>query len=66
MQHAETEAGGLQVIVDLLSMLVIQGRDGLDLHDDLVETNEVRLVGLLQGAPLYDNCNSDWGTNGIA
>src|SRR5262249_2366279 len=54
-EESETESSRLQVIVDLLSMLVVQRGDGLDLHDDFVETDEIRLVGLFQGMSLVGN-----------
>jgi hypothetical protein len=47
-EEAEAEAGGLEVIMDLGAVPVGELGNGLDFEDDLVETDEVGLVGLLQ------------------
>jgi len=47
-EQTELEANCFQIIVNLSAMLVRQCRDGLDLNDDQVVAQEVRLKFLLE------------------
>src|SRR6516165_5817903 len=47
-EQTELEASCFQIIVNLSAMLVRQCRDGLDLNDDQVVAQEVRLKLLLE------------------
>src|SRR6266511_425315 len=47
-EEPQTVASRFQVVVDLRTVFVIQVRNGLDLDDDLLKADEVRLVRLLQ------------------
>ena len=51
-EEPEAEAGRLQVVPDLGVVLTGQIAQGLQLDDDGLVTDEVGLVGLLQGTPL--------------
>ena len=65
-QETETIPGCLQVIVDLGPVFVSQLRDGLDLHDDFIETSEVGLIGLLERPTLVGQLEFRLGDEGYA
>ena len=58
-EKAEAEFSRLQVIVKLGTMFVSENGKGLDLHDDLLEADEIGLVSLLEGPPLVAEFQGD-------
>ena len=61
-QQPKPIPGGLEVIVDLSTVLICQFRDRLQFDDDLAETNKVRHIALLQAPAFVAQLQARLGT----
>jgi len=65
-QQTQTIPGSLQVVVYLGPVFVSELGDGFDLHDDLIETSEVGLIGLFERPTFVVQLEFRFGDEGYA